>query len=74
MHKYLGLPLDKPMASVALRKKSEAPAPSRIGTEISADVLGELCGGLSVSSVGALPGTDGVGPRIKRRCAFGFVI
>jgi putative transposase len=45
------LSLDKHMLSEALRKKSEARPPPGTGPVVSRDVSGELCAGLSLSTV-----------------------
>lgn len=48
---FSAFPLDKLIVPVALRNEPEAHAPPRIGSGVSADVLGELRAGLSISPV-----------------------
>jgi len=45
------LTLDKQMLAEALRKRSEARAPSRVGRLVSGDLLGEGAAGLSTRAV-----------------------
>jgi hypothetical protein len=67
------LSLDKPMLSEALRKKVYGPhAVENWPPGFKGRFRSVACGPVAWRSLGGCRGIDGVGPRIHRRCGYGF--